>query len=81
MVFYGTKQSIEQWRELVRQRLSKQGSTIVQSGDVSFCFSVELTAEERDILQEEFWYKTEDDAPLDALGRHMKWNDRVAFAD
>ena len=52
MIFYGTKQSIEQWKAVVKQRLGKQGSTIVQSGDVSFCFSIELTAEERDILQE-----------------------------
>lgn len=81
MIFYGTKSSLEEWKQLLKTRLSLTGSTIVMCDDNRWCFSIILTKEERDIIQDELWYRAEETAPRDALGRPMMWNCRVAFSE
>ncbi len=79
MTFYGTGESLLKWQKLLMLELDVPCSDlVVVNGRHSF--DVDLNSFQRAFLQEKFWYKAEDDAPLDALDRPMPWNWRVSFS-
>ena len=69
--FYGTKDSIQEYRELVVLYTGKTASGI-ELYDDRHTFTVDLTAEDREILQERTWYQKSprSDSP---------WNHRVGY--
>ena len=80
MTFFGTIASLEKWQDIIAAELGKVcTATAVVEGRAQF--TVDLTSEDRDYLQDKVWYRAEPDAPLDALGRPMPWNWRVAFSE
>jgi len=73
MVFFGTNESLNEWRTLIATELGKTGS-VITTVDARDQFSIELTKEERNILQENFWYVKSPNA-------YFSWNCRIAFVD
>lgn len=80
MVFYGTPDSIEQWRQVLNQELGLSlSSHLIVRGRATL--TVALTAEQRQQLQKNVWHRVEANAPRDALGRGMPWNWRIGFSE
>ena len=76
--FYGTKQCMVKWREIVIATTGKPCTGVVQDEGRSR-FDVELTDEDRQSLMA-YWYKeTGIEGCNDAQGRPLMWNDCVAF--
>ena len=80
MTFFGTMTSLEKWQDIIAAELGKVCTAILVVDDRAQ-FSVDLTTSDRDYLQDNVWYRAEDDAPLDALDRPMPWNMRVSFRE
>ena len=73
MVFFGTNDSLNEWRTLLATELGKLGSEIITI-DNRDQFSIKLTKEERNILQENFWY-------VNSPTTNSPWNWRIAFSE
>ena len=71
MVFFGTHSCLVGWKKVISDEFDKEGSKIITVDDRKQ-FSVVLTAEEREVLQEKYWYKKEP-------GEEFAWNMRIAF--
>lgn len=73
MKFYGTHESLVEWKELITKEFDVDASDVVTVNRREQ-FSVELTDEQREVIQNKFWYENNH-----TLG--LKWNDRIAFSN
>ena len=85
MKFYGTESCIKSWKKIVETDLKKECSETtlepihIDHNDTKKSiyrawFNVDMTKEDRDYLQENYWYVKEE-------GNNMNWNMRVGFTD
>lgn len=74
MTFYGTQESLTKWRALLAKELSKIGSKLEPFSSISYTFTIDLTTEERQYIQDHLWYETDNDHDL-------QWNHRIAFEE
>lgn len=74
MTFFGVQKSLTTWRSIIASRLGATCGPIRQEDDVRFSFQVELTQQERELLQDQYWYAVEP-------GQDLRWNDRIAFSE
>ena len=72
ITFYGTEESLRGWIDIIEQDLDKVCGSI-EDEDGRLKFDVELTDEDRDYLQENYWNMTQD-------GSDMPWNWRIAYS-
>ena len=80
MTFFGTMTSLEKWQDIIAAELGKVCSAIlVVEGRAQF--SVDLTTDDRNYLQDNVWYRKDPDAPKDNQGKPMPWNWRISFRE
>ena len=80
MTFFGTMTSLEKWQDIIAVELGKVCTAILIVNNHAQ-FSVDLTTDDRQYLQDNVWYRAENDAPHDSLKRTMPWNMRVSFRE
>lgn len=75
MKFYGTKDSLVSWKEIIDNEFPVNCGPIrtqkSRFGDRLY-FIVNLTTDQRAALQEFYWYETEE-------GQEYPWNHRIAY--
>lgn len=77
--FYGLKDSLTKWSELVKLTTGKDCSPIQQDKG-RFFFAVNLTPEDRAKIQSTLWY-AESGTGHTATNRPYRWNDCVSFME
>ena len=83
MIFYGTPEAIKKWREVITKIFyeNQTCSDITVQSELSAEFSVDLSKLDRLYLDAYWWHRREDDAPRNAFGDRMRWNDRISFSE
>lgn len=71
MKFFGTQNALEGWSQIIETRLGRECSAIVEEDD-RLHFVADLSDDDLNVLQNEFWYEKADDSD-------MPWNWRIAF--
>ncbi len=73
MKFFGTTESLIEWKQIISDTFDKEGSEL-QDDDGRAFFIVDLSDEERNSLHNSHWYEIADNSD-------MPWNWRIAFSE
>jgi len=72
MKFYGVKEAMVSWSEILVEVMNKECGEVQYDGLVRHYFEVEMNEEELEFLQKNYWYEVQ-------VGQELPWNHRVTF--
>lgn len=78
--FYGLEADLQKWRAIVAGATGKECTPVTLHNENlhRYTFEVDLTTDERQVLQDEHWY-AESGTGEDRQRRPYRWNDCVTY--